>query len=259
MESDIWLSMAYETRQPLRKFYYHSLATRIAAVERKSLNRYDRLLAISGIDRKRFISEGVTIPVNTLYPAVNDMFIRKVKTSNGTLTAGFIGSLDWHPNINGLRWFLEKVWPDLKKTNPEIEIKIAGRNPDTSIIKRMKRTGVEYCGTPKTSASFLESVDLLIVPLFSGSGIRIKIIEALIHGIPVVTTTRGAEGLPDEITDVLTITDDPVKMGEELRLIAKNRGSIQDSLLLKKSAAKYFSVEAVKREVARIYIELKSD
>lgn len=257
VESDIWFSLADETRQPLRKFYYHSLAKRIAAVEKKYLNCYDRLLAISENDRKRFVNAGVTIPVKTLYPAINDGTTGVIKTMNDTFTAGFIGSLDWNPNINGLRWFLERVWPELKNTNPGIEVKVAGRNPKSAIIKRINRAGVEYCGSPESSESFLESVNLLIVPLFSGSGIRIKIIEALIHGVPVVTTTRGAEGLPHEITAIITITDDPAEMSEKIREMAENRDSLQDSLLLKNSAAKYFSEKAVEKEVAKIYTELK--
>ena len=257
VESDIWFSLADETRQPLRKFYYHSLAKRIAAVEKKYLNCYDRLLAISENDRKRFVNAGVTIPVKTLYPAINDGTTGVIKTMNDTFTAGFIGSLDWNPNINGLRWFLERVWPELKNTNPGIEVKVAGRNPNSATIKRIKRAGVEYCGSPESSESFLESVNLLIVPLFSGSGIRIKIIEALIHGVPVVTTARGAEGLPHEITTIITITDDPAEMSEKIREMAENRDSLQDSLLLKNSAEKYFSEKAVEKEVTKIYTELK--
>lgn len=258
VESDIWSSLADETRQPLRKFYYHSLARRITEVEKKSFNRYDMLLAISDSDRKRFIRQGVTIPVKTLYPSIADDITKKAKTKSSSLTVGFIGSLDWYPNINGLKWFLGRVWPDLKKTSSGIEVKVAGRNPKASIIKSMERAGVEYCGSPESSASFLETVDLLIVPLFSGSGIRIKIIEALIHGIPVVTTTRGAEGLPQEITTILTITDDPVEMREKIRQAAEKRNSLQDLLLIKGSAAKYFSAETVKREIAQIYIGLNS-
>ncbi|MCA1757785.1 MAG: glycosyltransferase family 4 protein [Bacteroidales bacterium] len=253
VESDIWYSLAGETHHPLRKFYYNSLAKRIERVEKESLNRYDTLLTISDIDRERFIDSGVTIPVITLYPALKKSATKDAVNLNGEIRAGFIGSLDWQPNIKGLIWFLDKVWPETKHSKNRIKLIVAGRNPVPLITRKMKRADVDYCGSPVSSSSFLEAINLLIVPLFSGSGIRIKIIEALMHGIPVVTTKRGAEGLPQDIAGMITITDDPSAMSAGIIETAYRGDSAQCSRLLIEKAAGYFSEEVATKKINTIY------
>jgi glycosyltransferase involved in cell wall biosynthesis len=259
VESEIWYSLARETRQPLRKFYYNSLAKRIERTEKESLNRYDALLAISDSDKEKFINMGVSVPVFTLYPSLKSRVIKPAISRDGEITAGFIGSLDWRPNIKGLIWFLEKVWPETKHSETRINLVVAGRNPTPLIKREMKRAGVEYCGSPLLSSSFLEGINLLIVPLFSGSGIRIKIIEALMHGIPVVTTKSGAEGLPYDIAALITITNDPAEMSAEIIDAAYCRDSSERSVILKEKAAGYFSEEVATRNVSRIYKSFRGD
>lgn len=253
VESNIWYSLAGETQQPLRRLYYNSLAKRIERVEKESLNRYDTLLTISDSDREKFIDSGVTIPVITLYPALKGNVTKPPIPKNGEITAGFIGSLDWRPNIKGLIWFLDKVWPETKHSKNRINLIVAGRNPAPLITRKMKHAGVKYCGSPASSSSFLEEINLLIVPLFSGSGIRIKIIEALMHGIPVVTTKLGAEGLPHDIAGMIKITDDPAEMSAWIIEAAYNEDSAEWSQLITEKAACYFSEEVAKKKVNTIY------
>lgn len=253
VESDIWYSLAGETRQPLAKFYYKSLAKRIERIEKKSLNRYDALLAISDTDREKFITKGVSVPIFTLYPSLRSSAINPPIPKEGEITAGFIGSLDWRPNIKGLIWFLEKVWPETKESKTRINLIVAGRNPAPLIKREMKRAGVQYCGSPQLSSTFLEGINLLVVPLFSGSGIRIKIIEALMHGIPVVTTISGAEGLPHDIAGLIAITNDPSKMSAAIIETATRRDSSQRSAMIKEKAAGYFSGEVAAKNISRIF------
>jgi glycosyltransferase involved in cell wall biosynthesis len=259
VESDIWYSLAVETRQPFAKLYYFSLARRIERIEKESLNRYDALLAISDSDREKFIERGVSVPIFTLYPSLKSSGIKQAVPDEREITAGFIGSLDWRPNIKGLIWFLKKVWPETKESKNRIKLIVAGRNPAPLIKREMKRAGVDYCGSPQLSSTFLEGINLLVVPLFSGSGIRIKIIEALMNGIPVVTTRSGAEGLPHEIAGLITITDDPVKMSAAIVETACRPHSPQWSALLREKAAGYFSGEVAARNISRIFKSITGD
>ena len=107
-----------------------------------------------------------------------------------------MGALDWKPNVQGLRWFTGKVWPGILHDFPDAVFHIAGRNPEANLKTMAKLPNVIYHGEIEDKFSFLHSGHIFIVPLFAGSGIRIKILEAMAAGCVVVSTPTGAEGLP---------------------------------------------------------------
>ena len=105
-----------------------------------------------------------------------------------------IGSMDWMPNQEGINWFLESVWPALHKEIPEVRLYLAGRKMPERLMKAQIE-GVNVVGEVADSSYFIGSKQINIVPLLSGSGIRVKIIEAMSLGKTVVTTSIGAEGI----------------------------------------------------------------
>ena len=113
-----------------------------------------------------------------------------------------IGSMNWLPNIEGIEWFIENVWPLIIEQYPSITFTIAGRNiPNQFYAKNIKNFKVE--GEVPDAKQFMLSKDIMIVPLLSGSGIRIKIIEGMALGKTIITTSIGAEGL--DINDGVNI------------------------------------------------------
>jgi polysaccharide biosynthesis protein PslH len=107
----------------------------------------------------------------------------------------FIGSLDWMPNTEGLHWFLDEVWPKLKSKHSNIEFHFAGRNAPPE-LKNIKINGVKFHNDVKDAKSFMSQYPISIVPLFAGSGIKIKILEALALGRVVISSSIGLEGIP---------------------------------------------------------------
>ena len=130
----------------------------------------------------------ITIPIGM---SVSEIY--KDKRTSNLFKIGFIGSLDWSPNINGLKWFVSKVWSQCNSAKI-IECHIAGAYAGSD-VQFLKEESLNYIGQVESSADFMLTLDLLIVPLFSGSGTRVKILEAMSLGVPVLSTSLGAEGI----------------------------------------------------------------
>jgi len=112
----------------------------------------------------------------------------------GPVTLFSIGAMNWIPNAEGIKWFLHNVWPDLRNEFPYLRFYLAGREMPSWML-RMNIPGVVVVGEVEDAREFMDSHHIMIVPLFSGSGIRIKIIEGMAAGRAVVSTRIGAEGI----------------------------------------------------------------
>jgi glycosyltransferase involved in cell wall biosynthesis len=102
--------------------------------------------------------------------------------------------MDWIPNLEGICWFLEKVWPEVHRRYPALHYYLAGRHMP-GWLKEKQFPNVVVVGEVDDATAFMHSKSVLIVPLFSGSGIRIKIIEGMACGKPIISTSVGAEGI----------------------------------------------------------------
>lgn len=133
----------------------------------------------------------------------------------------FLGSMSWYPNQSGLKWFMENVW---NKLNPdEYELYIVGGNPPSFIKSYNNNTNVFVTGYVDDVDKYIEKCDVSIVPLFIGSGQRVKIIESFGKGIPVISTSIGAEGLVGTSGKDLLIADTKKEFIEQLESIKLNR------------------------------------
>jgi glycosyltransferase involved in cell wall biosynthesis len=197
VEHAIWQRLAITEKNPVRKWYFSNLAARIRRYESESVNRYDLLLPITGFDLDNYNKMGNKQPA-LVCPAGIDaeaagMLPKSVHTT--FLSLFFLGSLDWIPNREGLLWFVNRVFPALLRRNPELRLHIAGRNAPAKFIKHLRKPGVIFHGQISNAREFMLAYGIMVAPCFSGSGMRVKIIEAMANGKPVITTPIGAEGL----------------------------------------------------------------
>ena len=129
----------------------------------------------------------------------------------------FSGALDWQPNVAGLAWFAERVWDEIRRRLPDATVTVAGRHPEPSVLAACDRPGITLLADVPVMSAVLESHPLGIVPLLSGGGSRIKILEYLAAGMDVVSTDVGASGLediPDTFVDRLPA--DPRRFAEQV-------------------------------------------
>jgi glycosyltransferase involved in cell wall biosynthesis len=197
IEHEIWKRITENTSAGLKKVYLKYLTGKLKKYELSHLNDYDSLITVSNRDLAKleelgYNKKGISIPIGLQlknYPLKKENLTQK-----GDLKICFIGAMDWIPNREGLIWFLNEVWPRLTKAYPTLELHIAGRNTDKD-LKNLEITQCVHHGEVDSAISFISAHDIMIVPLLSGSGTRVKILESLALGVPVVSTSVGYEGI----------------------------------------------------------------
>ncbi len=195
LEHEIWRNLSDKSKNPLKRIYYTLCSDRLQYFEEIVQQNYDLLVPISSEDEKKyrklnFKGSSCVIPVGLDLTKYNIQ-----KENNEVLRIGYIGSLDWKPNLEGLDWFFGDVWTELQNNYPQLEFHLAGRNYDGRYAKYSSQ-GLVIHGEVDDAISFMNSLDVLLVPLFSGSGIRIKILEGMSLGKVVISTVKGFEGIP---------------------------------------------------------------
>jgi glycosyltransferase involved in cell wall biosynthesis len=206
VEHIIWKRLAKTERHPLKKFYLRNMADRICQFEHHAIHHYDCLLPITPLDSDHFQRMGNTKPI-FVCPAGFDtesLYSDQIHVSDVT-DLFFLGALDWTPNQEGIIWFIKRVFPNLLIRNPDLTLHIAGRNAPARLISACNAPGILFHGQIDDAKAFMQSHGIMVVPCFAGSGVRIKIIESLACGRPVVTTPVGAEGLAKTLERYLTL------------------------------------------------------
>jgi polysaccharide biosynthesis protein PslH len=128
----------------------------------------------------------------------------------------FFGALDYHPNCDGILYFLDEVWPRLLRTHPAARLRILGRRPPPALLVR-RGQAVEIAGFVEDLRPGLAAAAAVVVPLRMGGGTRLKILEAMAMGKPVVSTSLGVEGIEAMHGRELLLADDPEQFAGELR------------------------------------------
>lgn len=220
LEFEIWERTAMNSAWP-KSCYFRNLAKRIQKLEVSQLNEFDAMIPITDRDGQRLKELGCRIPVHTTPMGID--INQKPDHSKVEYPSLFhIGALDWPPNQEGMFWFFEKVWPIVLKKHPELQFYLAGRNASER-IKNLKVKNLVFLGEVDSAIDFMNSKAIGVVPLLSGSGMRIKIVEAMALGKPQVTTSIGAEGNPAKDGEEIMIADDPLDFANKISKLVDNK------------------------------------
>lgn len=177
----------------VRRMVHRRLAEQTESYERSVSRMVDAIACISHVDASWYSQAATGALVSTIEPGVRCAIVDEPKHDKPTI--GFIGSLDWEPNKVGLLWFINSVMPIMRRREPDIWFVIAGRSSE-SFVRSLEPTQNILClGEVPSSSEFLADRHVVIAPLFSGSGVRIKLLEAFGMAKAVVTTKMGASGL----------------------------------------------------------------
>ncbi len=194
IEFTMWERLSHSESFLLRRKYLAFLAQRLKAYETEQINRFHQIFAISEPDRQSILRFGCEIPV-TVFPVAIDLEryqVDKTKTSFPTLF--HLGAMDWRPNREGLEWFLDDIWPDIEKLNKDLRFYIAGKNMQKHFFE-YDSDNLIVEGEVFDAVDFMNSKAIMIVPLISGTGMRVKIIEGMAMKKCIIATTTAAEGI----------------------------------------------------------------
>ena len=193
VEHLIWKRITKCTKNVFKRWYLKRLALSLRMYELEHIGKYDGIACITQTDADYFLANGcrkpiVSIPFGIIAPDSMDT----VDDEPNSLF--HIGSMDWVPNLEAVNWFLEEVWHKVYAELPQARLYLAGRKMPESLLKA-EYPNVSVVGEVPDAMYFIESKKINIVPLLSGSGIRVKIIEAMSVGKTVISTSIGAEGI----------------------------------------------------------------
>ncbi len=220
VEHEIW-ERSVAQQSGLKKWYLKNLAGRIHKMELEYLNDYDVLAPITARDAGRFKKMGCSLPVHVVPTGVDAEKFNPDRSGIEYPSLFHIGALDWLPNQEGLMWFLDNVWNELHEHYPDLRFYIAGRNAP-AFIRNLKAPNVVFLGEVEDAYEFMRSKAIMIVPLLSGSGMRIKIIEGMALGKTIISTTIGTEGIPTANQKNILIADDAGEMLDAVKSMIDN-------------------------------------
>lgn len=211
VEAEVFARMAARSAGPM-SWYLRYQAMKMSRFEQVAGKQFNRVIAVSDRDRQHFEQKYDWQNVAVIDTAVDlDYFSESERTeSERTSTKNhivFVGSMDWPPNVDGMRHFANAIWPKLKSAIPTAKLTIVGRNPPGSISRLDGNHDIEVTGTVSDTRPYLNRASVGIVPLYSGGGTRLKIFEMMAMGCAVVSTQLGAEGLGVESGQDLMIAD----------------------------------------------------
>jgi glycosyltransferase involved in cell wall biosynthesis len=257
LEFVIWEKIAAGTSNVFRRMYLKYLTRKLRSYELSMLNEVNGIAAISEEDKNRMLALGVKKRIRTIPFGVDLKQYPYESEAYSEVALFHLGAMDWGPNLEGVLWFLKNIWPSVHERFPQLKFYLAGRNMSDE-ISRLNLANVEVVGEVENAVSFMHSKAIMIVPLLSAGGVRVKIIEGLAMGRAVISTSLGAEGLNCEHGTQLLLADrkeDWLEAIEKLLHDEETRKSM--ALEGRKHVAAHFDIAAVTNQLVNFYKEIR--
>lgn len=249
LEYSIWHRLTRTQKTGLKKTYLRILTWQLKAFETKIIGEIDGLIAINSDElahckRLGYTGKGITIPFGI------DPNLYEPDHSNLDFPTVFhLGSMDWQPNQEGLRWFLDEIWPLVTAERPKLKMYVAGREMPDWVVS-YETNNVHVIGEVADAKDFMREMGILVIPLLSGGGMRVKMIEAMALEKAVVSTPLGAKGVKvkngkeamlarsaeDFAQAIIQLSDDKEaafsmgKLGRKLVETSYNNGVLSDQI-----------------------------
>jgi glycosyltransferase involved in cell wall biosynthesis len=222
VEHQMWERHAATEARALRRGLVRAEARRVEAYERRLLPRFDLVFAVSEADRRAFVALGADPERTAVLPNVADpsLLERPVMDPPAAPTALFFGTLSWPPNAEGLHRFLRGAVAPLRQRVPGARVVIAGRGADGALTAAIRSTpGAELVSEVADDEVLYGSARCFVDASVGGAGTRVKILNALARGLPVVATADAASGLDVHPGVHLLQAGDPGSLAEPIARI----------------------------------------
>lgn len=196
IEYVLWQNIAENEINLWKKIYLRVQAKRVKKYEVRQFSRVDGIITFTPQDLSIIKSYSSGTPSKVIPFGIESKNLSIPDTVN-TAAISFIGALDWIPNQEAILWFIRLVWPLVREKYPDLKFHVAGRNAPLSLRSTLeKQKNVVFYGEVPDATQFLNQFSIVVVPLFAGSGIRVKIIEAMQHKLAVIASSKAVEGIP---------------------------------------------------------------
>lgn len=223
VEYSIWDELSKSAKNPLKKWYFNKLSKQLKRYELEYLNEIEGIIAITKNDRDLFVKNGVKTPITVIPTSVKGNYSAPNYDLNDFY---FLGAMDWLPNKEGVDWLINNV---VKGNDIPQQIHIGGKS-----LKRneINENNIVCHGEIKKAKDFIDQHGICLIPLISGSGLKIKLLENMALGKPIITTSTGANGI--DVVDrkhvlIANTPDEFIKAMREMSSSKKLRISLGNS------------------------------
>jgi glycosyltransferase involved in cell wall biosynthesis len=222
----IYQRLSENETNPFKRWLWTHEWPALQRFEIQACANFDRVITVTEEDRqilqplvvsseKERNHSGTRKDFNTIPICVDVDAIQPVTPKNGSLDTLHLGTMFWMPNVEGVLWFAREVWPVVRQQFPQATFTVVGKNPPTSVRELANSSpqgvgsGILVTGYVADPLSYLENAAVFVVPLFSAGGMRVKIVDGWRWGLPIVSTTIGAEGIRYQDGENILIADTP--------------------------------------------------
>ncbi len=223
IETDIWKRYYDNEKNIVKKWYIGIQKEKLERFERTAFKYADGATAVSAIDADQIHSFNHQLPVKVIDNGVDLNYFQSGHPFPAGKKLVFVGTMDWRPNQDAVKYFVDDILPLVRNKIPDIEAVFVGRNPPSFISALNEREGVTVTGSVDDIRPYIEESMVYIVPLRIGGGTRLKILDALAMEKAVVSTSVGAEGL--NVTDGkdILLADTPENFAEKIERLINDR------------------------------------
>jgi len=252
VEFKIWETLANTHKNILKKWIFSYLAKKIKQFETHIIQYFDAIAAITKNDAVILKSLGYEKMIETICVGIES------KTANNQANeipenVYHIGSMEWMPNQEAMKWFAEKIWPLVVKQNPKAMFYMAGKNMPTG-FHAYQNENLKVVGEVADLEEFTKNKSILVVPLLSGSGLRIKTLEGMFAQKAIVSTTTGAIGLDITNENEMLLADNSQAFADcIIKLIDNNLLRNDMAKRGQQFAEKYFGMAQVSAQWQSLY------
>lgn len=254
VETTIWQRHEQQATSWPRRLFFGSQARKMARYERDVCREARFVIAVSELDAKRMRDDFAIQRVASVRTGVDVDFLMPPDASDAVGDLIFSGSMDWLPNIDAMEYFLKEIFPLILEKRPTTTLTIAGRSPDKRVVRAAASyPGVSVTGSVPDMRPYLWGSSLSIVPLRIGGGTRLKVYESMAAGVPIVSTTVGAEGLEYTAGKDIDIADTPQRFADAcIRMLTDESYRKQIAYNARQLVVENFSWSAVAPKFAEL-------
>jgi sugar transferase (PEP-CTERM/EpsH1 system associated) len=216
IESELLERFATHARSPLKRGYARRTAAMLRRCERELLAWCDVHTVCSEREQALLGAAAPDVNIHVVPNGVDVEYFSALAPAPSRREIVFVGSMDYHANIDAALYFANEVWPMLQERRPDLRFCIAGSRPAPEILALSRRPGITVTGTVEDLRPYYAAALAVVVPLRVGGGTRLKVLEAMAAGVPVVATTLGVEGLQVRDAETVLLADTPARTAEIL-------------------------------------------
>ncbi len=255
LEYMIWQRLAAETNNPAKKIYLNLLSNQLKKYEEDVISKIDGIAAISHEDEKKYKKLGCKAALETIPFGIDTKSYKSVKKTfdKNNLSFFHLGAMNWKPNLEAVGWLNKDIWPTISSAFPNYKLHLAGKNMPQWLINHSSKNIINHREV-ESAIDFMNKFDIMLVPLLSAGGIRVKIIEGMALGKVIISTKIGAEGIEYQNGVNILIANTDKEFRDKIKWLYSNPNKINEiGENAKKHIMKKYDNDLINKKLIQFY------